>query len=79
MTDETLSDKIFEDMYIGPEEEKEETEKSGELLMIPMNDAKEKIQKCKKKLKEELPEKVILSARKPTLFRGGMRADNAFK
>jgi len=56
MTEESLSDFIEEDMYIGRPEDKEEVEKSGELLSIPVNKVKEKIQNAQRRLKEVITE-----------------------
>jgi len=50
--DESLSDFIEEDMYIGHPDNKEEVEKSGELLGIPFLKAKEKIQNAQRRIKE---------------------------
>ena len=50
---ESLSDFIEEDMYIGPPELKEETDKSGEMFMISVPKIKEKIQNAQRRLKEE--------------------------
>ena len=51
---ESLSDFIEEDMYIGPPELKEETDKSGEMFMISVPKIKEKIQNAQRRLKEEI-------------------------
>ncbi len=50
--EESLSDFIEEDMYIGHPDNKEEVEKSGELLCIPLLKAKEKIQNAQRRIKE---------------------------
>ena len=50
--EESLSDFIEEDMYIGHPNNKEEVEKSGELLCIPFLKAREKVQNAQRRINE---------------------------